>query len=280
MKVTILGTSSSSGLPTYMCDCEACIKALQDGMRRRQSMTSLEVNGAFYLVDCGFDPILAGVVGYHQKIDGIFLSHLHLDHMYGLYSPNWRRMRGEQIPVYHSFDQVSDEDALDVSFFRPFSRYVARQQRFDFRSIGTWEEMELPGVRVTCLPLRHDKHDSAYYTSAAWGYLFEDLSSKARFAYLCDTLGLDQEVAEFLREKKVDLAIIDATFGLEPARDGHNSFETALEIFTAIEAKQVALTHVNHTSLGEADFRGLRALKDFCPEKVVVAEDGMQWEFA
>ncbi len=279
MEVTILGTSSSSGLPTYMCDCEACIKAFEEGKRRRQSMTSFEVDGAFYMVDCGFDPILAGIVGYYQKIDGVFLSHLHLDHMYGLYSPNWRRMRGDQIPVYHPFDQMPDEDALDASFFRPFSRYVARQQRFDFRSIRTWEQMELPGVRVTCLPLRHDKHDSAYYTSAAWGYLFEDLSGQARWAYLCDTLGLDEEVVLFLRDKQVDLAIIDATFGLEPARDGHNNFETALEIFTAINAKQVALTHVNHSSLGESDLSQLRKLEKFDSERVVVAEDGMQWTF-
>ena len=247
-------------------------------MRRRQSMTLFEVNGASYLVDCGFDPILAGVVDYYQRVDGIFLSHPHLDHMYGLYSPNWRKMRGDHIPVYHPFEQILDGDALDIGFFKLFSHYATRQQRFDFRPIETWETVELPDVRVTCFPLRHNKEDSTYYTSAAWGYLFEDSSSQARWVYLCDTLGMDQEVISFLSERQIDLAIIDATFGCEPARDGHNNFETALEIFAAIGAKQAALTHVNHTSLGEADLEALTALDGFDPGRIVVAADGMSWK--
>lgn len=70
-KLTVLGTASAMPVTS-----------------RNQSAQVLSVHGRFFLIDCG-EGVQRQLIANHiplQKIEGIFISHIHGDHLFGLYA--------------------------------------------------------------------------------------------------------------------------------------------------------------------------------------------------
>lgn len=84
MKLIFLGTGTSIGSPSIGCQCEVCRSPYEKDRRTRTS-AMLETDGGLrILFDCGPDfrqQILRQRFG---KIDGVFLSHIHYDHVAGM----------------------------------------------------------------------------------------------------------------------------------------------------------------------------------------------------
>lgn len=84
MKLTFLGTGTSIGVPSIGCDCEVC-KSTDPHDKRLRTSALLETDkGLRILFDCGpdFRQQINNVPFY--KIDAIFLSHIHYDHVAGI----------------------------------------------------------------------------------------------------------------------------------------------------------------------------------------------------
>lgn len=83
MKVILLGTGTSNGVPAIGCSCPVCTS--QDPHDRRMRTSALvEVQGMRFLIDCGPDfreEILKQPFG---KLDGVLITHEHYDHVGGL----------------------------------------------------------------------------------------------------------------------------------------------------------------------------------------------------
>ena len=83
MKVTILGSGTSTGVPEIGCTCEVCTSADPRDHRLRTSAL-VETDDARILIDCGPD-FRAQVLGLpFKKIDGVLITHEHYDHVGGL----------------------------------------------------------------------------------------------------------------------------------------------------------------------------------------------------
>ena len=53
----LLGTGAAEGVPCYGCSCPNCELAVREPRyRRRRAANFLQVEGDFYLFDCGYDP--------------------------------------------------------------------------------------------------------------------------------------------------------------------------------------------------------------------------------
>ena len=84
MKLRILGSGTSTGVPEIGCKCEVCTSADPRDSRLRAS-SLLHTDDAVILIDCGpdFREQMLRVASF-EKIDGVLITHEHYDHVGGL----------------------------------------------------------------------------------------------------------------------------------------------------------------------------------------------------
>ncbi len=84
MKITFLGTGTSTGVPRIGCQCEVCLS--QDPRDNRLRCSALfQHNETNILLDCGPDFRYQMLrVGFYQPIHAVFITHEHYDHIGGI----------------------------------------------------------------------------------------------------------------------------------------------------------------------------------------------------
>ena len=83
MKVTFLGTGTSTGVPEIGCSCAVCQSNDPRDNRLRASVL-VETAGKRILIDCGPDFRQQMIRSRIYQLDGILLTHEHYDHVGGL----------------------------------------------------------------------------------------------------------------------------------------------------------------------------------------------------
>lgn len=84
MKITILGSGTSIGVPQIGCTCEVCTSTDPHDKRLRCS-GMVETNGVRILIDCGADFREQMIrLNDFRAIDGVLITHEHYDHVGGL----------------------------------------------------------------------------------------------------------------------------------------------------------------------------------------------------
>ena len=102
MKITILGTGTSQGVPVIGCDCEACLSDNPKDNRLRTSAL-LTHNNTNILIDAGPDLRQQLLRCRLHTLDAVLITHEHNDHIIGLdeLRPfNFRQ--GAKMPIYTS----------------------------------------------------------------------------------------------------------------------------------------------------------------------------------
>lgn len=83
MKVTFLGTGTSTGVPQIGCTCKVCTsKDVRD--RRLRASVLLETERTRVLVDCGPDFRQQMLSRDFRAIDAVLITHEHYDHVGGI----------------------------------------------------------------------------------------------------------------------------------------------------------------------------------------------------
>lgn len=84
MKITILGSGTSTGVPEVGCQCEVCT-SLDERDHRLRCSGLVEVNGVRILIDCGpdFRQQMMRLDDF-KPIDAVLITHEHYDHVGGL----------------------------------------------------------------------------------------------------------------------------------------------------------------------------------------------------
>lgn len=83
MKVTFLGTGTSSGIPLIGCKCEVCMSSDARDNRLRTSIL-VEDKGTTFVIDSGPDFRQQMLRHKVDKLDAILFTHEHKDHIAGL----------------------------------------------------------------------------------------------------------------------------------------------------------------------------------------------------
>ena len=123
MKLTFLGTGTSTGVPSVGCDCETC---LSDDPRDKRLRVSILVEhaGKKILVDTSIDfrqqALRAGI----KYLDLVLITHCHVDHVFGLDDIRPLNFRYGAMPIY--------ADALAWKDLRRIYQYIF-QRIFRFR---------------------------------------------------------------------------------------------------------------------------------------------------
>ena len=84
MKLTLLGTGTSFGVPQVGCDCEVCRSSDPRDRRMRTGAIVETSGGTRLLIDTPPELRLQLVAARCSSIDALLITHDHADHTHGL----------------------------------------------------------------------------------------------------------------------------------------------------------------------------------------------------
>ena len=251
MKITFLGTGTSQGIPVIGSNHPVCLSDDSKDTRLRTSAL-IQWNNKNIIIDCGPDFRAQMLNSNCNRVDAIFFTHEHNDHVSGLDDIRPFYFRQGNIPIYAS-DRVIK--ALHKRF-----EYIFKK---DGNIPGT------PKVKTNIIENNFifNKHEVIVLNAnhgdlPIHGFRFNNL------AYFTDVKTINHK--EFHKLKELDVLVINALRIEE--HYSHLNLNDALEIISKIKPKRAYLTHISH-KLGFHD-----DVQKGLPKNVFLAYDGLQVE--
>jgi riboflavin kinase/FMN adenylyltransferase len=226
LKITVLGSGTSMGVPSLACHCSVCSSKDPHDNRLRPSLL-LSRNGQNVVIDTTPDFRQQGLRARVERLDAVLLTHGHADHIMGFddIRPYNLRQRAA-LPVY------ANEETF--RFIRRAFAYVfdGKPTRSSIPSVTLVEAkapFELLGVTFTPIPLLHGDME-------VLGFRF------GRAAYLTDFSSLPASSFALLND--LDVLIIDAL--RDVPHPMHQTVEQALALIKELNPQGAWFTHIAH----------------------------------
>ena len=248
MRLTLLGTGTSHGVPVIGCECPVCRSSDPRNQRTRCS-AAIQHGGTTLLLDTATEMRLQVLRAGISRIDAVLYTHFHADHVSGLDDLKaFNAALGGPLPCYgNELTEASLRERYGYAFAG--TPWIGLIPHVTFTVAR--EPFSLNGLEVTPVPLIHGRIMSC-------GWRVGDV------AYLTDTNGIPPDSMRLLRE--LEVMVIDA---LRPRpHPTHFSIDEALEVIAELRPGRALLTHLNH----EVDHAAVSAE---LPPGVELAYDGL-----
>ncbi|MEK3890067.1 MBL fold metallo-hydrolase [Bacillus sp. FSL K6-3431] len=269
MKVHVLGTAAAEGFPNPFCTCNVCEKARKLGGRNIRSRTSVIIDDVLkvdYPPDSFFHAIRDQID--MTLIKDLLMTHTHYDH----FNPGdlYNRIEGFAHGIDYPLHIYGND--LAIQGFRQVLPSSQEGKRFAYHRVLPFKEIKTQTATVTPLLADHDKLETCLL------YYIEKDGKK--ILYGNDTGWFPEETWEWLRGKKIDLAILDCTGAFNGTKHSRNHMciETVVEVQRIFKQEkiiensgQIIATHFSHNS----GFLHEEFEKAFNPYGIQVAYDGM-----
>ena len=251
MKIRILGSGTSSGVPRIGNDWGACDPAEPRNRRTRVSAL-IEHSGTRILIDTGPDmreQLLAADVA---TVDAVLWTHDHADHCHGI---------DDLRQLFHNAGEPVNGFAREVTL-------ASLQSRFDYVFAGRAgyratvagallpDAMTVGTIAIRCTDQPHGSIESA-------GLRFD--TDRGSIGYATDFSAVTPAMVALYRD--VDILVVDA-LRVAP-HPTHPSLEEAMAFARNCRAGRTVLIHMDHSM----DYASLR---DSLPAGVEPGYDGME----
>ena len=254
MKLTFLGTGTSQGVPVVACNCDVCRSEDSHDKRLRTSVL-IEAEETIFTIDAGPDFRQQMLREEVKRLDAIFVTHGHKDHVGGMddiRSFNFLQRR----PMIVFADDLA-ADSIKKEFFYAFEddKYPGVPD-FDLRLI-IGEDIYFKGIKIIPIPVRH-------MNMPVKGFRIGDLT------YITDANYISPESYERMSGSKT--LIINAL--RKRKHISHFNLEEALEVIKKVKPKVAYLTHISHL-MGKH-----QEVSKELPDNVHIAYDGLKIDFS
>jgi phosphoribosyl 1,2-cyclic phosphate phosphodiesterase len=252
MRITVLGSGTSVGVPTIGCQCKVCTSADPRDARLRPSV-AVRWDEYCAVIDTGPDfrqQVLRAGIG---RIDAVLFTHAHADHILGLddLRPFNFHQKGS-IPVYSSAATFEVIQRVFAYIFHDGPSESSRP-RIESRLFPDCR-IEVGGLEFIPVPLLHG-------SGVCHGFRF------GRAAYLTDHSDIPEESLELLHG--LDVLFLDALrYKPHPT---HSTVERSLRAVERLKPGRAYFTHISH------DLAHERA-ESLLPDGVLLAYDGLEIE--
>jgi phosphoribosyl 1,2-cyclic phosphate phosphodiesterase len=257
MRVTMLGTGTSTGIPVIGCSCRVCTS---DDPRDNRTRTAcwVQVDGIDLVIDTGPDFRRQALREGISKVDAVLYTHHHFDHIVGIddLRPFLFRNRSA-IPCYAHSETAHVMHSMFGYIFAdgsypgvPNLELITVESSFEVVSRYDGDSV------IEVHPIQ------AYHGSLPlFGYRI------GNFAYLTDTSHIPEESLQQL--KGVHTLVLDAL--RHEAHPTHFTISEATEMAKRIGAERTFFTHMTHSLLHEEESSRL-------PDGVDLAYDGLVFD--
>ncbi|HEX3878018.1 MAG TPA: MBL fold metallo-hydrolase [Bryobacteraceae bacterium] len=254
MKITVLGSGTSVGVPTIGCHCAVCTSSDPRDNRLRPSIL-VGYEGRNVLIDTTPDFRTQALRAKIERIDAVLFTHAHADHLMGLDDVrpfNFRQ--GGSIPIFAAPDTM---EAIRRCFRYVFEdkAHVTNVPQLETHEV-LGEAFELFGLTFTPIPILHGK-------APIYGYRF------GAAAYLTDHSEIPESSMTML--EGLDVLFLDALrYKPHPT---HSTVERSIQTVERLAPKRAYFTHIGHDL-------GHERAESMLPPNIRLAYDGLEIEVA
>lgn len=228
MKITMLGTGTSCGVPFIGCHCPVCLSEDPKDKRCRSSIL-IEKGNTKVVIDTGYEFRLQCLRSGVERLDGVLYTHAHPDHLFGLDDRRAFYREEKSVDIWGSKGTIDRIKTLYPYVFKPFSNDGLPHLSPHIASQGV--PFLVGEIEFIPFFMTHGPVEST-------GYRFGNC------AYVTDVSDIrEEENLKYL--ENLDVLIIDAL--MEKKHPSHLSFIEACEIGKKCGAKRVYFTHISHT---------------------------------
>ena len=250
MKLTFLGTGTSTGVPSIACDCETCRSSDSRDKRLRVSIL-IEHRDKTILVDTSSDFRQQALRANIRFLDAVLITHCHVDHVFGLDDIRPLNFRYGAMGVYANETAWRDLRRIFEYIFNPTHFGGGLPQLIPHTVQHNSPFCVGEDLEVRPLEVIHGKLPVV-------AYRFND------FAYATDLKTIPPDTMDNLRD--LDVLVLDCV-RIKP-HSTHLCLEEALAIIKDLKPNRAFLTHLNHDIMYERDSHLL-------PDNVQFAYDGL-----
>ncbi|MDX1494586.1 MAG: MBL fold metallo-hydrolase [Longimicrobiales bacterium] len=232
MKLTFLGTGTSFGVPVVGCDCDTCTSDDPRDRRTRHGAV-VETEEGRLLVDTPPELRLQLLDAGIDRIDAVWFTHVHADHIHGIDDVRIFTVRGRgSMPAYVAHEyrplmQQHFEYIFDDAIEPPAG---SSKPKVRLQGFGADDTLSILGRSFRPVRVPHGR--VMVYGFRAGG-----------LGYITDAKSLPDDAVKLLRG--VDVLVLNALWFGRP-HGSHFNVEEAVAAAREVGARETYLTHLTH----------------------------------
>ncbi|MFT4155659.1 MBL fold metallo-hydrolase [Parafilimonas sp.] len=226
LKITFLGTGTSSGVPMIGCNCAVCTSTDPKDKRLRSSIL-IESATTTIVVDTTPDFRCQMLRIHNTKLDAVLFTHPHKDHTAGL----------DDVRAYNFFQHkpmdVFANSLTAEALMREFAYAFADKKYPGVPQINLHTIDESP-LKIGDIPVQ--PFTVWHYKMPVFGYKF------GNFTYITDANRMEEEVKALI--KASDMLVVNAL--RKEQHISHFTLNEAIELVEELKIPRAYFTHISH----------------------------------
>ncbi len=256
MKFTLLGTGTSTGVPSIGCDCETCMSDDPRDKRLRVSVL-VEHAGQKVLIDTSSDFRQQALRYGINRLDAVLITHCHADHVFGLDDIRPLNFRHGALGVY-----ANERAWVDL---RRIFKYVFEPTHF-----GGGLPQVVPHTVVNGSPFSIGRDLLVTPLEVIHGRLPVIAYRFNNFAYATDLSEIPPDALDGLRN--LDALVLDC-LRIHKAHPTHLTLDRALSYVNELKPRRTYFTHITHDVMHARDSALLPAGVEFGYDGLIISDE-------